>query len=153
MPVCLVGCGLLSAVLALPGVCVLYIQAPGHAFSIIENPSRLSNAFAVPVQEKRWSCELPSSNMHPPWPSPPPHALEEETAQHRGSNGDAAHDGRSQKPLLGHLVVDQALEAGRLEVTRLLLQQSVVVSPCLAVVAQLVVSERQKVRAFAAPLV
>lgn len=90
-------------------------------------------------------------------PAFPPRRLpllspEQDPPDHAGGHGDAADDGDAHQPLPGHAVVDEPAQVRRLEVGRLLVQQQVVVSSGVGVVAELVVPQRQVVQALAAAL-
>lgn len=81
-----------------------------------------------------------------------PHIPKQYTTDHTGGDGDATDDRDAHQALLGHLVVDQGPQVGRLQVRGLLLQQEVIVSASLGVVAQLEVAEGEVVEALAAAL-
>jgi hypothetical protein len=83
-------------------------------------------------------------------PSPPPPAPQQNRANQPRRNSDSTDNRRANKPLLGDLVVDETLEASGLQVRGLQLEQQLVVSAGLCVVAELVVAEGEVVEAFAA---
>jgi len=98
--------------------------------------------------------QYPSSQLHP-YPhhlSPLPCPLQQEAPHDPRRNRNPPNDSHTNHPLLRHLVVNQILQASRLQIRRLQLQQQLIVSPCFRVVSQLVVAQRKVVEAFAAAL-
>ena len=85
-------------------------------------------------------------------PSPLPRTSHEQCADHAGSKGQASNYGDAHESFFLNLVVHQRLETQRLHVVWFKLEQDVVVSSRLGVVAQLVVAHSQVVEAFAPPI-
>lgn len=79
-------------------------------------------------------------------PLPLPSTLEDEASNHSRRHHKSTNDRRAHQSLLRNLVVNQPLQAPRLEIPRLVLQEQVVVPSRLGIAAQFVVSQRQVVK-------
>ena len=106
------------------------------------SPILLANPYAESTLP--WSCTVAT---HLPLP---PYVPQQYAANYASRDSDAADDGNPHEAFLGHLVVNHCSQICRLQISGLLLREEVVVSPCLAVVAQLVVAQSEIVQALPA---
>lgn len=83
---------------------------------------------------------------------PPARAPDEQASHYTCGHRDAAHDGNAHQTLLRDAVVDECLQAAGLEIGRLEVEQQLVVTAGLGIVAELVVAKRKVVKAFATAL-
>jgi hypothetical protein len=79
---------------------------------------------------------LKTSNTRLPLPSPHHHASHDSCSHNKPS-----HDSRTYHPLFGNLLINQPLQAACLQVRGFQLQEQLVISSGLSVVAELVVSK------------
>jgi hypothetical protein len=80
------------------------------------------------------------------FPSPHHHA-----SNNSSGNNQSSHDGGTHHSLLCNLVIDQTLQAACLQIRGLQLEQQLIISSCLGVVTELVVSESEVVQTLAPP--